>query len=80
MNSLIALVAFLVITVLAQAKNDAERDAKVEHEVYEKKSDVKPQEMVEMVHPLGCGQYIQKCGDGKCRVYVVCADLTTRQK
>lgn len=34
-----------------------------------------------MTHPVGgCEQFIQKCGNGKCRAYPVCADLTKRNK
>jgi hypothetical protein len=71
MNSLIALAIFLAVTVLAQAGKDAERDAKIEREAAERKQDVKPEQRIELIHPLPYSATVSQCNpECKTRYYV----------
>lgn len=53
--------------------------AEIVKEVDERKADVKPEDRIALMHPLGgCTQFIQKCDSVKCRVYPVCADRSDK--
>lgn len=72
-------VSVAIVLVSTVDFRSAQVTAKHERDAAERKSDIKPEDRLALTHPLGCGQYIQKCANGRCRVYAVCADLTERK-
>lgn len=74
--SILIAVAMLLVTMERSAKASVTA-AKAEAK---RGADLSPKEYQSlMTHPVGgCEQFIQKCGDGRCRVYPVCADSTKR--
>ena len=61
MNGLIALGILLVLGVFNEASKDVARDAAIEREAVEKKQDVKPEQRIELIHPLEYTATVSQC-------------------
>lgn len=76
-----ALILALASFEFPDEARDAEIAARIEQEVAEKKADLRPEDRIALIPPVGCGQTIAKRGANEhWRVYHICADATRERQ